>query len=109
MSKQLARIQAQKTGDVMTIVVTGEVDMSNADSIKDDIEDAMDGAASVDIDLSAVEFIDSQGIRILHQLAVAMKDSDTTLRLIAPSDSIARQVLDMTSTQDVVAVVDSAG
>jgi anti-anti-sigma factor len=109
MSEQLAQIQAQRTGDLVAIAVTGEVDMSNAASIRDDIEDAIDGAASVDIDLSAVEFIDSQGIRILHQLAVAMKASDTTLRLIAPSDSIARQVLDLTSTQDVVTVVDSAG
>lgn len=108
MSDQLAMVEVQQSDKVVSILISGEIDMSNAASVKEDIEKALTDAAYVDIDLTPIEFIDSQGIRVLHQIALGLQGSETRLRLIAPRDSIAGQVLDLTRTQDIVTVVESA-
>ena len=95
-----------ENGSVL-VSLCGEVDLSNAESLKAGIERATAGADRVVVDLSAVEFLDSSGLRLLKQLSVDASGADVTFVVVAPPNSIARSVLDITSMSDELAVQDS--
>ncbi len=64
--------------------------------LRQQIDLAATGSAQVVIDLSEIEYIDSQGLRLLKQLSNRFSDEGTTLQLIAPPGTFARRVLEMT-------------
>ena len=61
------------TGDHVTVVVTGEVDMSTADAMFRAA--TPDGAAAATLDLRAVTFFDSAAIHALIRLAERYPDA----------------------------------
>lgn len=59
-------ITASEAGDASRLVVTGEVDVSNATELRSAIEGAFaQGARRVEVDLAHVAYIDSTGIGVL--------------------------------------------
>ena len=57
-------------GDVVTIVVTGELDLSNVGSVREVVDDARgEGRPSLVFDLSELQFMDSSGLGLLIDLA----------------------------------------
>ena len=76
------------TGDRVTVVVAGEVDMSTADQMFRAATDG--GAASATLDLLGVTFFDSAAIHALIRLAEHFPGSLTVL----PSPQV-RRVLDI--------------
>jgi anti-anti-sigma factor len=94
----------------LVILLSGEIDLSNAETLETRIDQAIHVAtvSKVVIDLTAVDFIDSRGLRLLTRIATAVAGRGSTFAVIAPPDSIARSVLDMTRMTDELAVRDSA-
>ncbi len=82
----------------------GEVDLSNVERLGQQIEIAATGSAHVLIDLSGIEYIDSQGLRLLKQLSNRFSDEGATLQLIAPPGTFARGVLEMTLLNETLEV-----
>ena len=68
------------------IKLTGEVDMSNVDSLREVIEPVMESEPErVDFDLSGLEFMDSSGIALLLRVAataqlVYLREPSTLVR-----------------------------
>lgn len=54
-------------GDRVSVKVTGDVDLATADKVGEALLDALTKANEVWVDLSAVTFLDSTGIRALVQ------------------------------------------
>jgi anti-anti-sigma factor len=52
-------------GDTIEVVLSGELDLSNAAGLKDQLSRTMEGPANVVVDLRGVTFIDSSGIQAL--------------------------------------------
>ena len=94
----------------LVILLSGEIDLSNAETLETQVGQAIQVAnvREVVIDLTAIDFIDSRGLRLLTRIATAVADRDATLAVVAPTDSIARSVLDMTKMSDELAVRESA-
>lgn len=59
------------------------------------------------IDLTDVEFMDSQGVRLLYHLSRRVTARGMELTVVAPADSIAGQVLRLTAMSDLVTVRES--
>ena len=99
----------QTEGENGRIVVrlSGEIDLSNVDGLEAQIESAIADAGDVVIDLTAIDFIDSRGLRLLKRVSTAVADRDGTLLIVAPASSIARSVLDMTGMSQELAVRDT--
>ena len=95
-----------ENGSVL-VSLSGEVDLSNAESLKTGIERATAGADRIVVDLTAIEFFDSSGLRLLKQLSTDASGANVTFVVVAPPNSIARSVLDITSMSDELAVQDS--
>ena len=84
------------------VTVRGEVDMHTAGQVVDAVEEV---AGTAVVDLSAVTFIDSRGIRGLLQAQRALRERGDELILRDPSSSV-RRVLELTGMTDVFPVED---
>jgi anti-sigma B factor antagonist len=99
----------QTDGEDGRVVVrlSGEIDLSNVDGLEAQIDDAISDARDVVIDLTAIDFIDSRGLRLLKRVSTAVAGRDGTLLIVAPASSIARSVLDMTGMSQELVVRDA--
>lgn len=107
MSIPLASLETSRHEGKVVIGVTGEIDISNAFRLGREMEEAIANATAVAIDLTAVNYIDSQGVRVLYQLSQRVTADGIELTFIAPADSIAGQVLELTRMSDLIPVRES--
>jgi anti-sigma B factor antagonist len=86
---------------VPVIKLSGEIDMSNVDSLRSAIDPIVEQTyARVDFDLGALEFMDSSGIALL--LRVAAKAGSVRLLDASP---IVRRLIEATGLSDVLQIV----
>ena len=98
-----ATVNAAADGPLVRIVVTGEVDLSNAETVEGAIVAAISNEATeVTLDISRVGYLDSAGLRILYALAARLEILQITLQVEAPHGSVARHVIELTGLASVV-------
>ncbi|MFC4002522.1 STAS domain-containing protein [Prauserella oleivorans] len=87
------------------ISISGEVDLSNAEVVQDDIYGAVaNDLIRVRLDLAGLTYIDSAGLRILFTLADRLQLLQTELEIVAPHGSPTRRVIELSGLDTVVAV-----
>jgi anti-anti-sigma factor len=92
----LASFVADQEGDIVTGVLAGEVDLSNATALERIIAEAVPNSArGLVLDLSALSYIDSSGIRLVLSLAGSLRWRGQDLVLAVPEGSRCRRVLSM--------------
>jgi anti-anti-sigma factor len=92
----LASFVADQEGDIVTGVLAGEVDLSNATFLERAIAEAVPNTArGLVLDLSALSYIDSSGIRLVLSLAGSLRWRGQDLVLAVPEGSRCRRVLAM--------------
>ena len=96
---QLSFIRGEPDGEA-TLAITGEIDAFVESKFREEIHSLIDRAHSpAVIDLAAVSYIDSSGLRVLLGARTHARDRGVTLVLQAPS-SFVRRVLDITGVAD---------
>ena len=100
-------LQTEGVGGRVVVRLAGEIDLSNVDGLEAQIDSAIAHAQDVVIDLSAIDFIDSRGLRLLKRVSAAVAGRDGTLLVVAPAGSVARSVLDITGMSQELAVQDA--
>jgi anti-sigma B factor antagonist len=91
MNDALATLEVDQDAERTVVRLLGEIDLSNAASLGAEITGAVTGhTGDVVIDLTTVTYIDTQGVRLLLQLA---RQPGITLSVVAPAESITGQVL----------------
>jgi len=84
---------AQHAG-VLLAELTGEIDMSNAESIRQAIvETTSNQEAGLVVDLSALQYLDSAGIQLLFRLREQLRTRGQGLALVIPADSASNDAL----------------
>lgn len=89
------RVVVGRAGGVDLVRFEGEVDLANAPSVHARVLDGTGEDGPVVLDLAAVSFLDSAGIRVLDDLVHHYESSGRALRVVAPDDSVARFTLTM--------------
>ena len=74
----------------VTLTVTGEIDLGNAESLYKALTDALASGAPVVADLSGVEFIDSRGLAALVRAHHENAHGAGAPILVVPSEPVAR-------------------
>jgi anti-sigma B factor antagonist len=97
MSEPLAVVGTTEHQGRPLVRVEGEVDISNADSVGEQIRAAGGPAAAVVLDLGAVQFFDSRGLRMLVLLAADLEAAGGRLTVVAPPESIVGRLLTLTA------------
>jgi anti-anti-sigma factor len=107
MNDELVQLEHERREGRLVMHLRGEVDLSNVEWVERRIAVAVRGSTHVVVDLSEVDYIDSQGLRLLRQLAAGFSADDARLQLVAPPGGFARGVLEMTRLDEDFEVLDS--
>lgn len=82
-------------GGVRVLRADGELDITTAPPLLAAADTLVAGARGVVLDLSAVTFFDSSAVRLVDRLSRAAAAADARFRVVAPSGSTARRVLEL--------------
>jgi anti-sigma B factor antagonist len=107
MSDQLLAIRYEQLNGSLVVRLSGEIDLSNAHEVQHELERAAQDSPRVVIDLAEVEYLDSQGLRLIKKLSDNVKSNGGELQLIAPPDSFARQAFEMARMGDLIEIRDA--
>ena len=95
-----AEIAVERKGAAVVARLTGEVDMTNATYIGEELTKAVPNEAlALVIDLSGTRYLDSAAIELLFDLARRLGRRRQRLKLVLPSSSPLRRVLLLTDVQ----------
>lgn len=98
----MASLELEHLDEGLHARVGGELDLATCDDVRRRLQPALLQAGRSVLDLSAVSFIDSAGLRMLIQLASALRKEGRTLVLIPPADAWARKVLAVSQLDRVI-------
>lgn len=102
---ELARIETRRSGPAQVVDVVGELDLSNSQELADAVaRDVPDEVTLVVLDLSGTTYVDSATIATLFRLSARLRDRRQELRLVVPTDSPIRAVLELTRLTHVIQV-----
>ncbi|MDR2609911.1 MAG: STAS domain-containing protein [Clostridiales Family XIII bacterium] len=88
--------------DKWLVVLTGEIDISNAAGLKQELSDAYgEHAADMDVDISGISYIDSTGLGIIISLYGKMRESGNKIKLLNPRDNV-KKLLKITQLDKVL-------
>ena len=100
-----AWVTAAPDGDHVSITITGEIDLSNAEQVEEQITSAVPNhCTSASVDLTDVTYVDSVGMRIFFNLVAQLRTAQIELKVIAPPTSPARRIVDISGLNAVVTV-----
>jgi anti-anti-sigma factor len=101
------RFTAAWSGRTAVVVASGEIDLTNADMLRDALLTALDaGARGLVVDMTATRFLDSAGVSALVRTSRRATATDTTLRLAVTAPSVLR-VLDLVGLDRLISVYPS--
>ena len=96
MSDELATLRVDERGEVVIAQLEGELDVSMAPRIGDQIAEAVPASAhALVVDLSELGFIDSSGIAMLFSLARRLASRRQQLSVVAPEGQPVVRVLEL--------------
>jgi anti-anti-sigma factor len=103
-----AQVHSQILEDRVVVSISGEIDLENAARVRDRIFSAISRAArGLVLDLSQVTHMDSAGVRLLFDLAGRLDERRMDVTVVAPADSLLREVIEVVRLESVVAVAES--
>lgn len=101
------RAEIERRGETCVVRIRGDVDLSNADELRAQIEEAVpNGDPSLSIDLTHTTYLDSAGVQLLFELADRLRQRRSELVLIVPPAAPVRAVLELTGLLAAVTVRD---
>jgi anti-anti-sigma factor len=99
----LAQLAFEQHGRALVVRIQGEIDLSNAGQIRDDVTGAVPhDAAGVALDLTGTTYLDSSGIRLLFDLAERLHARRQLLVLVVTDRALVRRVILLTKLDDAV-------
>jgi anti-sigma B factor antagonist/stage II sporulation protein AA (anti-sigma F factor antagonist) len=99
----IARVDIETVDGTLVVHVQGEIDLSNADEIRNQVSEAVphDGPGVV-LDLAQTTYLDSSGIRLLFDLAQRLQARRQQLALVVTDHALVRRVILLTKLDDAV-------
>jgi anti-anti-sigma factor len=105
---KLADLEVSKDGDIVLARIVGEVDMSNAEELRAALATAVPAEAKgLVLDLSALDYLDSAGIRMIYHLSEAVRARRQTLEVVVPRGSMVADVLRLAGVADYVGAIET--
>jgi anti-anti-sigma factor len=89
----LAQVAVERHGSVAVARLSGELDLSNATAVEDQVTSRLGGVTSVAVDLAGLRYLDSAGLALLSRLASRLAGPGGALRLVVPPDAVVRRAL----------------
>lgn len=101
----MAEVRFEREDETVVAILTGEVDMSNATSVRQQIaESVTPDDDAVIIDMSELSFIDSAGLHALIELGTVLDERRQKLLLCLPPGSTIRRAIEIIGLPHAVSV-----
>jgi stage II sporulation protein AA (anti-sigma F factor antagonist) len=98
------RFSATWSGRTAVVTATGEIDLTNAESLRDTLLSALNaGALGLVVDMTATTFIDSAGVTALVRASRRATATEATVRLAVTAPAVLR-VLNLVGIDQLVQV-----
>ena len=81
-STELATIAFEDAERATVATIRGEVDLSNADRLLDELMARVGATPWLVVDLSGCSYLDSAGLRVIARVEVRCRDAGSGLRLV---------------------------
>jgi anti-anti-sigma factor len=104
---ELASVTATDHGASLVLTISGEVDISNIDSIAEAIYALPNTEEGLLIDLSEVSYLDSSAVSLLHDLAMRLRSRAQRMIVVSPPRTPPRRILDLTALYVNASVADT--
>ncbi|GGL14634.1 STAS domain-containing protein [Mangrovihabitans endophyticus] len=104
MSEQWVTVTERDGTAVVRLV--GEIDLTNASEVGQSIARGCGAAPAVLIDLTAVSFLDSSGVRVLDTLVGEFDSHGVRTRLVVGESGVARMTLQLCAFRDDLLAID---
>lgn len=99
----LVRVTVERRAHVPVARLHGEIDLSNADTIRGEVIAAVPSdAPGLVLDLSETTYLDSSGVRLLFDIAERLQARRQRLSLVVTEEALVRRVLVLTKLDDAV-------
>ena len=103
-----AEIVLERRDGSVVARLTGEVDMSNASYVRDQLLESMPNEAIVLVlDISGTRYLDSAAIEVVFDVSRRLARRRQELRLVMPPDSPLRRVIQLTEVHTAAPVFES--
>jgi anti-anti-sigma factor len=103
---ELARLEFSERDEVVVARLSGEVDLSNATDVGDQMTASVPNSAlGLVLDLTATEYLDSSGVHLVFELAERLRRRQQQLRVVVPAGAPIRRVLRIVELDDSVPVL----
>ena len=100
-----AEIAVERNGDAIVAGLAGEVDMTNAEYVRDELTAVVPHEAhALVVDLSRTQYLDSAAIEVLFELSRRLGRRRQQLRLVVPPTSPLTSLLTLTDVGSVATV-----
>jgi anti-anti-sigma factor len=94
--------------DVVVARLTGEIDLSNARQMGEELASGVPNTAlGLVIDLTATSYLDSSGVHLIFDLAERLRQRQQQLRVVVPEGAPIRRVLRIVELDGTVPVLGS--
>jgi anti-sigma B factor antagonist len=106
----MAEVRYEREEETVVAILTGEIDMSNATSVRQQIaESVTPDDDAVIIDMSQLSFIDSAGLHAMIELGTVLDERRQQLLLCLPSKSTIRRAIEIIGLPHAVSVYADRG
>lgn len=95
-------ISQESNGGKLTIALSGRLDTTTAPELEETLKNALDGVTELEMDLKALEYISSAGLRVLLSAQKVMNKQGSMVVLNA-NESIT-EVFEVTGFTDILTV-----
>ena len=103
-----AEIAVERRGGSVVAHVTGEIDMTNATYLREQLLDSTpNDALALVIDISGCRYLDSAAIEVLFDLSRRLGRRRQELRLVMPPSSPLKRVIELTEIRTAAPVYES--
>jgi anti-anti-sigma factor len=103
----LARVAVERHGRAVLARLSGEIDLSNAGVVEDQVTVGLHGSTVVAVDLSGLDYLDSAGLAVLSRLAGRLTAAAGVLRLVVPPGAIVGRTLSVSGLASAIPVYET--
>ena len=103
---ELAQLDVHEADGLTIAVITGELDLSNADEIGQALLATPSRPPGLIVDLHGTSYLDSTGLALLYDLALRLRQRTQDMVIVSPPGTAPRRVLEVTGLPAEMTIVD---
>jgi anti-anti-sigma factor len=104
LAEPLARVEHEPGDGVVFVVLSGEIDLSNAVAVEEEVL-AGGGDRALAVDLTNLSYLDSSGLAMLSRIAERLGAADRPMCIVVPVGVPTRRLFELVGLDDALPVV----